>query len=313
MKPSLLICAHRPVPPCRVAESASVTPSCACFALKRTSKRFAVRDSAPPGWFARRCSPPTATGETEPSGLVLIVSPRIRANGLRNDERRDYKTSIAYSRQNLDLREIVQANAELKAAGKRTRCQPRGQRYNGTQVWPKPPPHAVNVLLALFPLRSTLTPAAFRPDLRLGSGFGKFKAGALSFQREYDGAAISQMAVAAKTMTQLLESWPSAVCPGIRVLPRSMIIGNSSLLPLAFRVVLLASSEARLNFSGRGLHSVVLGLPLGALAAAPGCMKMLRIFFSRVFIAVFAGYPPFFRGRANHCAKNARSNRRDTI
>jgi hypothetical protein len=174
----------------------------------------------------------------------------------------------------------------------------RISRCNKAQVWPKPPPHAVNVLLALFPLRSTLTATAFRPRLLLGSGFGKFKAGALSFHAEHDGLTMQSAAIAAKVMAQLLESYPCAVCPGNRVMARSITIGKPSPFPLAFRVALLASSEACPNLSGRVLHSVILGLPLGALAAAPGCMKMLCIFSSRLSGHMLMGCSPSLRGRA---------------
>jgi hypothetical protein len=47
-----------------------------------------------------------------------------------------------------------------------------------------------------------------------------------------------------------------------------------------FRSGLPASSEGRSNLCDRGLLLNVAGLLLGALAAAPGCMKMLRIFCS---------------------------------
>ncbi|HEX3716820.1 MAG TPA: hypothetical protein VH595_02530 [Verrucomicrobiae bacterium] len=166
------------------------------------------------------------------------------------------------------------------------------------QVWPKPPSHAVNVLLALFPLRSTLTAAAFRPRLLLGSGFGKFKAGALSFHAEHDGLTMQPAAIAAKAMAQLPESYPCAVRLGSRVTARSITVRRASPFPLAFRVVLLASAEACPNLSGRVLHTVVLGLPLGALAAAPGCMKMLCIFSSRLSGHMLMGCSPSLRGRA---------------
>ncbi len=48
---------------------------------------------------------------------------------------------------------------------------------------------------------------------------------------------------------------------------------------LAFRVAFPASSGGRPNLSRRVLPSSVVVLPLGALAAAPGCVQMLRIFF----------------------------------
>ena len=151
-----------------------------------------------------------------------------------------------------------------------------------------------------------LTAAAFRPRLLLGSGFGKFKAGALSFHAEHYGLTPQPSAIAAKAMAQLLESYPHIVRSGSRVTARSVTIGKPCLFPLAFRVALLASSKVRRNFSGRVLLSVVLGLPLGALAAAPGCMKMLRIFSSRVSGVLFVACSRSLRGRAIYCAEGIR-------
>jgi hypothetical protein len=111
------------------------------------------------------------------------------------------------------------------------------------------------------------------------------------------------MAVAAR----LLEPDLCVIHEFSRVLTRPVTLGKPSPFPLAFSVVLLASSEARRNFSGRVLHSVALGLPLGALAAAPGCMKMLRIFSSRLPGLVVVGCSSPLRGRASRGAER-RSN-----
>jgi hypothetical protein len=151
-----------------------------------------------------------------------------------------------------------------------------------------------------------LTAAAFRPRLLLGSGFGKFKAGALSFHAEHYGITLQPPAIAAKAMAQLLESYPHTVRSGSRVTARSATIGKPSLFPLAFRVALLASAEARPNLSSRVLHSVVLGLPLGALAAAPGCMKMLRIFSSRMSDVVLVACLRSLCGLAIYCVEGIR-------
>jgi hypothetical protein len=178
------------------------------------------------------------------------------------------------------------------------------RRNDGTQVWPKPPPDAVNVLLAA--LRSTLTAAAFRPGLLLGSGFGKFKARALPFQREHVRLTTQRAAIAVKVMARLLEPCLCDVREFSRVLTRPVTIGKPSPFPLAFKVALLASSDPRPNLSGRLLLSVVLALPLGALAAAPGCMKMLRIFSSRLSGLVVVGCSSSFPSRVIQCAKNPR-------
>jgi hypothetical protein len=148
-----------------------------------------------------------------------------------------------------------------------------------------------------------LTAAVFRPRLLLGSGFGKFKAGALSFHPEHDGLTMQPAATVAKAMAQLLELYSCAVRSGSRVKARSITICKPSPFPLAFRVVLLASAEACPNLSGRVLHSVVLGLPLGALAAAPGCMKMLRISSARLSDVTLVRFSWSLLGRASRCAE----------
>jgi hypothetical protein len=142
--------------------------------------------------------------------------------------------------------------------------------------------------------------------LLLRSGFGKFKVGALSFHAEHDGLTMQSAPIAAKVMAQLLESYPCAVRPGNRIMARSATIGKPSPFPLAFSEALLASSEARPNLSSRVLHSVVLGMPLGALAAAPGCMKMLRIFSSRMSGMVLVACLRSLRGRTIYCVEGIR-------
>ena len=276
MKTELPNKARRPVPSVRLARLAGVLPSRACFAVGR-KQRPPVRGSAPPGRFARRCSPPTAAADRHSDVPMLIKWPLIRGGNIRSCEH--------------------QSDIEMLVTKRRSKYR-RISRCNKAQVWPKPPPHAVNVLLALLPLRSTLTAAAFRPRLLLGSGFGKFKAGALSFQREHKWVTMKRTAAAVTEVTRLLELYSRAVRSGSRVKAQSITIGKPSPFPLAFRVALLASSEACPNLSGRVLHSVILGLPLGALAAAPGCMKMLCIFSSRLSGHMLMGCSPSLRGRA---------------
>jgi hypothetical protein len=144
------------------------------------------------------------------------------------------------------------------------------RRANHDHIWPKPPPRAVNVLLALFPLRSTLTAAAFRPRLRLGSGFGKFKAGALSFEMEHERVAAQPTAASrtclkkeAATAAPMTIRLHKPGCWRIRLfVPDSAClinIRNSSLFPLVFRVVSLASSEERRNFFALDVLSGVAG------------------------------------------------------
>jgi hypothetical protein len=90
----------------------------------------------------------------------------------------------------------------------------------------------------LAALRSTLTAAAFRPGLLLSSGFGKFKAGALSFQREHERLTTQHAAIAVKVMARLLEPCLCVVREFSHVLTRPMTIDKPSPSPLAFGVAL---------------------------------------------------------------------------
>ena len=177
-------------------------------------------------------------------------------------------------------------------------------------IWPKPPPCAVNVLLALFPLRSTLTAAAFRPGLLLGSGFGRFKAGALSSHVTHlllsairtgsaSAFAMEHAAAAVVASIQLLKlnRWLVRLCG--HVPPQLAIICTSFPLPFAFRVVFLASTEGRRTFAA-GLSSWTLRAESGYLCAlAPhGAPQLLAPesapdqlpFYSAVAVALVFGY-----------------------
>ncbi len=310
MKPPLLLNARRPLPSGRRVLLAVVLPARACFVPERTPKRFAVRGSAPPGRDARRCSPPTATINRNTNVSTVTVWPFIRGSRLYSSEHENHSQTFGMAMlpvrcgDHLDAMTTAHADASIAGTVRRLMFRGTSRRNDGTQVWPKPPSDSVNVLLAA--LRYTLTAAAFRPGLLLGSGFGKFKARALSFQREHVRLTTQRAAIDVKVMARLLEPCLCIVREFSRVLTRPVTIGKPSPFPLAFRVALLASSDARPNLSGRVLLSVVLGLPLGALAAAPGCMKMLRIFSSRLSGLVVVGCSSSFLSRVIQCAKNAR-------
>jgi hypothetical protein len=243
----------------------------------------------------------TATINRNTNVPTFMVWPFIRGSRLYGSEHenhiRTFGTAMSPVRCRYHLDAMTTAHADVLMAGAVRWLMFRGtnRRNDGTQVWPKPSPDAVNVLLAA--LRFTLTAAAFRPGLLLGSGFGKFKASAFSFQREYAALTRQPTAIAVKVMERLLEPCPCVVRECSRGLTRPVTISKSSPFPLAFSVALLSSSDARPNLSGRVLLSVVLGLPLGALAAAPGCMKMLHIFSSRLSGLVVVGCSSSFRSR----------------
>lgn len=256
MKPRQPTKARRPVLSVCLARLAGVLPSRACFAVGRR-QRLPVRGSALPGQFARRCSPPTAAADRHSDISMLIKWPLICIGSIRSYE--------------------LQSFTQMWATKWRPKCR-RISRCNKAQVWPKPPPHAVNVLLALLPLRSTLTAAAFRPGLLLGSGFGKSKAGALSFHRTHlplisgDKAIASEIAMehsaaAAIASIRLLKLNRWVVRLSGHVPPQLVIICTSFPLPFAFRVVILASTEGCWTFAA--------GSSSWTLRAESGCFCAL--------------------------------------
>ena len=102
---------------------------------------------------------------------------------------------------------------------------------------------------ALASTENILTAAAFRPRLLLGSGFGKFKAGALSFHAKHKWLTTQQTAVAVEGVGRLIASFLCVGRPRSCVFARSITIDKPSPFPLAFRVVFLASSDGRVKLS----------------------------------------------------------------
>jgi len=94
MKPPLLLNARRPLPSGRRGLLAVVLPARACFVPERTSKRFAVRGSAPPGREARRCSPPTATINRNTNVSTVTVWPFIRGSRLYSSEHENHSQTF---------------------------------------------------------------------------------------------------------------------------------------------------------------------------------------------------------------------------
>ena len=284
--------------------------------------RLAVRGSALPGRNARHCSPPTATTDKNVNNSALIGGTSMRQGRLSSYERENYNRTLEPGILFTDRFSCVAStpfaqidiqNPESWATEARQILAAKVNRQLPMDSSPGVPterrcaslaePAALCCQGSAPASPPPLTAAAFRRRLLLGSGFGKFKAGALSFQREYECLTMQRTAVATDVLTQLFESYPRTVRSGSRVTARSATIGKPSPFPLAFRVALLASSKVRRNFSGRVLHSVVLGLPLGALAAAPGCMKMLRISSARLSGVMLVRFSWSLLGRASRCAE----------
>jgi hypothetical protein len=270
MKHPLFTNARRPVLSCRVAKLASGPPGRACIASERTSRGFAVRGSALPGLCARRCSPPTAmptASRIVRKSIALVLSREWKINTSERQQlvrRAELKNFYAYH--GTDWTNSSFVNSEMRQmfiAWQRT-GRSAIRRVIHDHIWPKPPPCAVNVLLALFPLRSTLTAAAFRPRLLLGSGFGKFKAGALSshvthlllnaIRRASASAfAMEHAAAAVDASIRLLKLNRWLVRLSGHVLPQLAIICTSFPLPFAFRVCFLLRRKGVGTFAARSL------------------------------------------------------------
>ena len=268
MKHPLSKDAHRPVLSCCVAKLASGPPARACFAPNRTSRRFAVRGSAQPGPCARRCSPPTVTPtltQTVRMSIALALSRAwkiVACEGQQLISRAEMDNSHISHGNGWTIGSFVYSEMQEMLNPWRLNGWPVMRWAIHDHIWPKPPPCSVNVLLALFPLRSTLTAAAFRPGLLLGSGFGKFKAGALPLHRTdlllissekavADEIAMEDTAAAAIASIRLLKPNRWLVRLSGRVPPQLAIISTFFPLSFAFRVVFLASTEGRWNLCCR--------------------------------------------------------------
>jgi len=243
MKCHLLVKARRPVPSGRVAHSARVLPVCACFAHGRRH-RLPVRGSALPGQDARHCSPPT--------GQLKILCPR----NLR-------VTFARYSRNG------------HKLAG---HCQGMSAPMNLPRPFPVrelsiayAQPHTFPVhVLSLTSMRLQSFRNVSKECPQSDQWFSRPPS-----ERYMDGSRSQQfprhdLAFARNRAGCLLEVFSFVAASQLLPVRRTFL--------LAFRVAFLALSGGRPNLSHRVLLSGVAVLPLGALAAAPGCVQMLRIF-----------------------------------
>jgi len=260
MKRHLLVKARRPVPSGRAAHSARVLPVRAWLAHRGAPIRLAVRGSALPGCFARHCSPPTAFNKRIHERVqVLLLSQlpisRSRkdcaklARSLRNGHKLagpgHYSSASAYIPRTVPVRALFVAFPRPHTFPVRVQSV--------TVVRPQ----SVHSMSGESPTNSVrrLTCRACEWCI-VGLANRAFP--------KHVSSAIQDRA------GRPLDFWsPAAAFPSLPV-RRTFL--------LAFRVVFLASSGGRPNLSGCVLRSGVAVLPLGALAAAPGCVQMLRIF-----------------------------------
>src|SRR5437773_4523692 len=202
MKPQLLASARRPVPSAPAAKSARVLPARACFDRMGAPKRLAVRGSALPGRYARHCSPPTAAEDETVNLSMLIAWPSIRQGTLGSYAHEDYIQAGVLLAHRFDRLGAVACNQassetfEVTASRFGRTTNRRMSLDNSPHQWVKCTASELAGAAALCCQGSArdrqcgshspppLTAAAFRLVLRLGSGFGKTKAGALSSHTE---------------------------------------------------------------------------------------------------------------------------------
>jgi hypothetical protein len=264
MKRHLLVKTRRLVPSGRVAHSARVLPVRACFA-HGCGHRLPVRGSALPGCFARHCSPPTVFKkrilDKVQSGTVAEATAR----------------PPIFQRQVLLLSQPMilgpRNGHKLAGPGLDTSASAYILRTGPVRMLPIafPQPHT-------FPVCVQSVSAIRPPSVRSVSGECPQSVRWLTCRarercivglanREFlkDGSSVARNRVGCA-----LEFYsPPAAFPSLPV-RRTFL--------LAFRVAFLASSGGRPNLSCRVLQPDAVVSPVGALAAAPGCVQMLRIF-----------------------------------
>src|ERR1700722_20283544 len=317
MKRHLHVNARRPVPSGRAAHSARVLPTRACLARTRSSKVIAVRGSALPGRYARHCSPPTAEANQKLNICKLMQQPPVRTIALDYHEAENCIQGLATRMLATHYDNRLAAISCNQADGSTIEIiAPKTDRKASRQVPFDASPHErmkrstgkVAGTAALCCQGSApaspppLTAVACRLGLRLVSGFGKAKAGALFSHAEHRRLIIRETADAAIVLAHLLNSIPRASRSWACLLPCSIATDHPCPFPFASRVAFLASSEGRLNLSRSGVLSGVVVLLLGTLAAVPGCVKILHILFAVGVVSAFIRCPSSHRGRSVCCA-----------
>jgi hypothetical protein len=259
MKRHLLVKARRPVPSGRAAHSARVLPVRACLAHRGAPIRLAVRGSALPGCFARHCSPPTVFKKRIRDRVQILLLSQLTILCPRNG-------CAKLARNSRNGHKLAGPDPDTSASG----FIPRTGRVRVLSiVFPRP--HT-------FPVRVQSVTVVCPQLVRSVSGACPHSVRWLTCcAREQSIVGLANRAFQKHVSSAIqdragrpLDSWsPAAAFPSLPV-RRTFL--------LAFRVVFLASSGGRPNLFGSVLRSGVAVLPLGALAAAPGCVQMLRIF-----------------------------------
>lgn len=117
MKRHLHANARRPLPSGRVAHSARVQSTRACFAQTRLPKGIAVRGSALPRRYARHCSPPTAEANQKLNICKLMQRPPVRTIALDNHEAENCIQSLATGMLLAHRNNCLAATSRIEADG----------------------------------------------------------------------------------------------------------------------------------------------------------------------------------------------------
>ena len=273
MKRHLLVKARRPVPSGRAAHSARVLPVRACFA-HGCRHRLPVRGSALPGCFARHCSPPTAFKKRIRDQVQSCTVAEATGRPPVSQRQAILLSQLTILCPRKDCAKFAQNSRNgHKLAGPDTSASAYIPRTGPVRVLPIafPRPHT-------FPVRVQSVTVVLPQSVRSVSGECPHSVRWLTCRaRERCIFSLANRAFPKHVSSAIqdragrpLDFWSSAAAFPSLPVRRTFL--------LAFRVVFLASSGGRPNLSGCVLRSGVAVLPLGALAAAPGCVQMLRIF-----------------------------------
>lgn len=295
MKSQMLMKAHRPVLSGHLANTASGPTARACFARNRTPTRFAVRGCALPGRDARHCSPPTATSKQDGNHTALSARASshhllVFSGGIQTLESKavsghvsDLMGAIACPEIHAEVGGLI-APRVYHCANRATALNvPPRESIKLRSLNPVETPHCLaRVPLAVHRFTSAMM---FR---RLAPSSSEIRAAAFSFHPRFNTQIpkVSLLVPAKAVLRFRLSS--RLVALSCRVIEHLNAVGTFTVFSFASRVAFWASSEARPNFYHRVVLSGVAGLLVGALAAAPGCIKMLCILFSS--FAAFACY-----------------------
>ena len=312
MNSQMFIVARRPVRLRARQKSALSATGRDCSAPKQYPGRFAVRGFALPDCCARHRSPPTARHDEDVNISAFIARSTLHGSGFRSyvrgsdiqiikvrillAHRRHHLCAIAvhqvatepsmlnasnavhtvaYSKRFLTPHRTAVRDTVIQLAGAAALCCQGCAR--GRQCGSHSPP--------------PLTAAAFRLSWRLGSGFGKRKAGAFVSHVEIIGQAAIESKARRLEIAQSLIFNPE---DAFRASGQFDAVLNPMVFLFAFWVVFRASSKVRPNLCGRVVLAGVAGQVSGLMSSRAGrahrdCLPLVT---SRNNRFLFRSLPP---------------------